>query len=291
MKLTQARHSAILILLSLLLCVSALLFACGTDEQHKTLTVYSDDYPGLTSLAEVSWEEYEKEELSQWYDPHYRHHNHGCYVTVKDGNLIVSDTIPDSMIKTFFGRSGYFFGVSMHVYDGWVRYSPYRDYEFTDRQVLITNHHCEGFVEIDDQNAFLMTFNEYALTEEEREASGSLYRLTYVGGDDPTQWWKWEVIATFPERPKTGYYDHETKLLYLVVYNRRKGNDCLYSVTEDGTITRILEATWLFDLQPFSMVKQGNSIFFGSQPGILEYRLHTVEEHWYQMDYDAYYGA
>ena len=94
MKPTQTPHLTVFFLFPLLLCISVLLSACGTDEQHKTLTVHSDDYPGLTSLAEVSWEEYKQEELSQWYDPHYRHQNHGCYVTVKDGNLIVSDTVP-----------------------------------------------------------------------------------------------------------------------------------------------------------------------------------------------------
>jgi len=276
---------------SILLFFLLVLSLSSCKNEVNSITVYSDDYPGLTSLAEVSWKEYKQEELSQWSNPYYRHRNHGCYVTVKDGNLIVSDTLPDPTFEIFRGTNGYFFGVSMHIYDGWVRYSPYRDYEFTDRQVLITNHHCKGFVKIDPENAFLLTFNEYALTPEEMETAGNLYRLSYVGGEDPKQWWKWEVIATFPEVPVTGYYDHETKQLYLMANNGFDRTSSLYSVTEAGTITRILEAKWLFDIQPFSMVKLGNSIFFGSQPGIYEYRLDAGEEHWYPMDYDTYYGS
>lgn len=270
-------------LLFLLLGISALLSSC--TEEGQRLTVYSDDYPGLTALYQGDME---VKQIQEWHHPDYRYRNHACHLSMKDGNLIVSDTLPDETFRIYQGKNGYFFGVSMHTYDGWVRYSPYRDPNATDQQVVVTNDHCQGFIEIDDENAFLMTYNYFADSQEERETAGTLYRLTYAGDGDVA--WRWEVVVSFPDRPIVGGYDKETDALYLTVSDRN-GITRLLSVTTEGTVTPIMETEWLSYMPPLSIVKRGQSILCGTQAGIYEYRLETAEEVWYPMDYEAYYSS
>lgn len=248
------------------LCILSIVLISCTEVASDSIEVTSFDYPGLLSMSPGEFDE-------NWIfdiDSPYSHYN--CYVSLDGGELHISNQSwkREASIESF--NSGYFLGVNLPHYAGWVSYFPYGKSE----GILIANDLCCGIIYIDNNNGYIIT---YDITLE--SGNGKLYELKrtpeYGYGE-----WSWRVIASFDGFSVNYYYAEEEKCFYLVTV------DSIIVVDVSGNVTVITSSDLLAACSPNSIVRIGDSIYCGAPRGVYRYDIDTERELWYPMDYEKY---
>ena len=244
----------------------------GCTPSGKTLAVTSDDYPKLTRLVAGT---FDKDAASNWYIDNPYSANH-CVVSLQDSKLKISNETP---AKTFLYEAdcGYFLGVNLGHYDGWVRYFPFLStYPEADGDQLVCAEHCHGFEEIGRDQAYLFT-TFYESVEATR------IRLLTLEQEGETNVWKWEIVGTVDGVIEAYCFDQAKQVFYLATSD----GVFRYSLS-DRNVTKLADSAYLPYLGCDSMVRIGEKLFCGSPMGVYEFDLNTRQETWYSMRYEKY---
>ena len=261
------RSIAVFMLLITLCCV----LLTGCDKGKDRIEVYSTDYPGLRQLYA---KKFSYAECRDWYSADNPYNIiYTCHVSEENGKIVISNDYGDEDGSTLFPCDyGYFLGVNLGEYDGWVRYFTYgfRSFEPED-PIMVIYEACRGFYrrELKDDNALLLTSGI---------RGGTLLSLT---ADREEGKWDWEIIAEFDSVPRR-FTVGEDGVAYVVC------RDSIRSVSPDRNISILKKTDIPFYATVNSMIVKGRSLICGTALGVYEYKLDTSEEYWYPIDYTKY---
>ncbi len=263
--------------MALLLILAAIPFSACTSEHADTLAVKSIDYDGLTELTAA---EPDEEMIKNWslisQNPYV---DYICYLTVSGESLVVSNfhDSPNTFM-THRTTNGYFLGVDVGEFDGWVKYFPY--YSAVAPEIVgssrdVVNENCRGFVEDWSRNVYLFTWDYAGLYS---PGSGVIYELRLPSLDGE---WEWKQVAEVAGKPLFFEYDRENKIIYVV-----SSMELVAFSLEDYSVTTLSDLS-LWGAAT-SMVRIDNKLYIGMAMGIYEYDLATADTKWYPMDYSKY---
>lgn len=259
------------------LLVLTLAVLCSCKAEETTLKVKSIDYDGLTELTAA---EPDEEMIKNWslisQNPYV---DYICYLTVSGESLVVSNfhDSPNTFM-THRTTNGYFLGVDVGEFDGWVKYFPY--YSAVAPEIVgssrdVVNENCRGFVEDWSRNVYLFTWDYAGLYS---PGSGVIYELRLPSLDGE---WEWKQVAEAAGKPLFFEYDRENKIIYVV-----SSMELVAFSLEDYSVTTLSDLS-LWGAAT-SMVRIDNKLYIGMAMGIYEYDLTTTETKWYPMDYPKY---
>lgn len=269
-----------------LLLTTAALASCG----KQTLAVKSVDYPQITELT-ASEPDYDR--IWNWYFTDNPYCYNDCFLKLNDNNeLVIYSDEPRHQTHLFCGDSGYFVGLSIGDYDGWVILYPY-DYGYISSEkysgplkitpdmepFIVAHENCLGFIKIDNKNGYMITSDYWGFEDENgNDIYSRIYRL-YI---DENSNWQWELIGSTKENISAYFYDKESNGIYISGLNEiTYFNLATYEFT---TITQ----TPHFHRSPASMVKLENKLYICWNMGIYEYDLETDEGLWYLIPHEKY---
>lgn len=225
---------------------------------------------------------FDKKRSSDWYlDNPYSFDN--CFVSLKNGKLFISDSEENPKRKTFLysADNGYFIGINLGHYDGWVRYYPYMStYPEAEEPKLVCDEHCHGFEETAKNTAYLFTV--FPNPDSNRSSKEDTH--IWVLSPDPVDYiWSWEVVGTVEGTLEIYYYDESEQLFYLFttcgVFEYK---------LKDRMVTKRLASECLPYLDCNSAVRIGDAIFCGSSLGVYSFDLTSDCESWYPVYYEKY---
>ncbi len=270
----RTRCFALLILSLLLLCSCTAAKDSGAD----VLKVKSIDYNGLTELTAAEPDEavikkWSNSEANPFWDCE-------CYLTVSGDQLVVSnDSAYETRFITHRTTNGYFLGVDVGEFDGWVKYFPHysaRQPEIVGPSRDVVNENCRGFVEESGNKVYLFTWKYAGLYS---PGSGFIYELRLP---DSKGEWEWEKVNEFPGRPWCFEYDRENRIIYIV-----SSFELLAFSIDDYSVTTLADLSLWGSAN--SMVRLNDKLYIGMAMGIYEYDLATAETKWYPIEYPRGY--
>ena len=260
--------------MAMVLILLFLLSACSWGA--PTLSVISYDYEGLHTMRAG---EIDKRMLELWsyieINPYY---GYMCHISEKNGMLFVSSDWEYDDTFIMCGNNGYFVGVDIGEFDGWVTYYPYYSVfapEIVGEPRMVAGENCRGLIGIDDRNGYALTGLAHLFTDR-----GALYRLSLPEGESD---WTWSKVADLPGCPRAYDYHEEAQTVYIVT-----SQELLALSTVDDSLTV------LADLDPWrhsgvtSVVALDGKVYVGMGMGIYEYDLATGQSLWYPLDFEKY---
>lgn len=254
--------------------ITILLIVLISCKSNNYIKVSSYDYNGLKRLKEG---DFSKETALTWGRPENPYDNYTCYVTVKNDELLISNSEPSYLSDVMPMNNGYFVGVDLGEFDGWVRYFPYYSaYPESGESFVVANENFGGFIKIDNNSGFAITYT-YTMTPFD-DGEGKVYYLSLKQKE-----WTYGTAITFSGIPRASSYVESEHVIYIVTTE----SILSYSV-ESQELSVLTESTLLNYIGTNSVVKLNNNIYCGSPMGIYEYSLATGEERWYPMDYEQY---
>lgn len=256
-------------------CLVAVLFSCSSPVRRIDVT---STYNGLNRLEEG---EIDIDRLNDWiYIEGNPYHDRECAVSVHDGILHVSEIDDDANRRyMFIGDNGYFLGVNIGEFDGWVRYYPFNSATLSLESKLICENNCVGMVKCNNREGYFVVYDI-----ESEDQKGTIYKLTLPDTDSK---WECRQVAIVEGIPQCMGYDEERKELIVA---SDKG---LYLINvTDGDLSPVSltvpsQDVWSV-IQPNSIAALDEFIYVGTSTGVYEYDRNTSEYHWYPVDYSAY---
>lgn len=244
----------VLILLSLSAC----------REVPSQIDVISIDYPSMKCLQEGTFNP--ELEYKWWY---YRnpYHDYVASVSVVNGRLCVSNQAESrkSYLQCF--DNGYFMGVDIGEFDGWVKYYPYFSLlPEAGSEKLVSNQNCRGIIARDHTNGYILTVR-------------SLYAMNY---ENENRRWEWRLIQSFDSGVRTYLYLEDRDILFIVTAGS------IVSVSADFQVATIAESEILKWMETNSIVFYDGSLWCGASTGVYRYCFETDEEQWYPVNYAKY---
>ncbi|MBR6411223.1 MAG: hypothetical protein IKS35_07555 [Clostridia bacterium] len=199
-----------------------------------------------------------------------------CQVSLKNDQVVLQrlETVETLFVQQF--DYGYFAGINLGSWDGWVRYFPYHTNLNDTEPVIVVQERCAGILPDPDdrKKGFLLTGDH--------DCNGKIYGL-YL--DDLTHEWQWYLIGSFEGEPYSFYYYREEMQLLIAT-----DKAILAFSTESNEITTIAESDYL-KLEPLSIVRHGDKIWCGLSAGFMSYDVSTHEETWFLVDWNQLFGT
>lgn len=195
---------------------------------------------------------------------------HACRVEMSDGEVRIgrAGTYDSTFVRQF--DYGYFAGVDLGEWDGWVRYYPYHTNLLDADPELVANENCRGIVACEDRS------RGYVITGNLMEDSGKLYELVLAESETV---WEWHLIGALEGFPYSySYRDDESGLLIATSKE-------IVSVSADQQIRTLFRSEYL-KLEPSSILLCEDQIWCGLYAGLLRVDLSTLEQTWYWLDWD-----
>ena len=250
--------------------VMSALWGCRSEPER--VRVHSSDYASLQYLEPG---EFDREQSLYWNLPENPYHAYRCHISVSEEGLLISNQ--SGRQETYLTQfdNGYFIGVDLGEFDGWVRYVPYfSTLPEAGDSVLVSDENCRGILAKDRRNGYLLTGDALAMT-------GSIYLLQCSDAGDQ---WTWKLLAALEELPLACTYEKEQELLYVVT------SGSILSVSADQQVSTLVRSGMFNEIGANSVVFYEDSFWCGSPMGVYRYCVQTGEEIWYPMDYAAYVG-
>lgn len=162
------------------------------------------------------------------------------------------------------GDNGYFVGITIGEFDGWVRYYPYYSFDplVAGQEKVICEENCQGFIKIDNKNAYMFTGLALVTTE-----YGKVYKLNYSDETD----WTCNQIFEVDSVIIGSVYSNGTA--YFITYNN------LYSISADDEISEPLLDVSQNSLT--SITALDGIIYVGTFGGVLGYNQSTGDVTFY----------
>ena len=264
------------------LLLFVLVFSACTKGDSNVLHVKSIDYNGLTELTAA---EPDEEMIRNWIliDQN-AYSDYTCCLTISGNQIVVSnyDTYPNTYI-TQRTANGYFVGVDVGEFDGWVKYFPHYSTlgpEIAGPSRDVVNENCRGFVEEGSGNIVYLFTCDYAGLYP--PGSGYIYELHFPSLNGEREW-EWVRVNEIEGIPLFLEYDRENKIIYIV-----SSLELVAFSLEDYSVTALADLSlWQYSAAT-SMVRLNDKLYIGMAMGIYEYDLTTAETKWYPMDYSKY---
>lgn len=263
-------------LLSLLLLLPVL----TSCHAIQSVPVSSRDYPNLTHLEAA---EFDAEELFRvWSSVDNPYEDYRCSVSVENGKLVIRNAPPKPATTLVQFDCGYFLGVNIGEFDGWVRYYPYfSNLPEAGESRLVVDEACCGMVAIDRVSGILLTDCSGGIVFGTPSYDlGSIYWL-YLNRSDLT--WSWEKIAGTKGLPRAICPAENGSGWYIVTTGELLHLSADLSLTK-LTDSQMLDTIWALD----SIVEWNGKLWCGSPMGVYCFDPQTQSETWYPMDYETY---
>ena len=257
-------------IIAFLICIISLLSLTACHQRPERIKVFSSDYDSLKYLEEGP---FDKEQLSNWYHSEHLYDGYTCYVSISNGKLCISNqnVQPQSFLQQF--DNGYFIGVDLGEFDGWVKYYPYfSQYPESGNEALVSTENCCGIIAQDRRNGYILTYK--ALT-----SFGTVYKIHY---SEENSKWEWEVLKSFETTPLAFWYQKDQDILYIAT------SGTIVSISNDSRVSTIVQSEILSDIDVNSIVYDNNSFWCGSSLGVYRYCIEEKTEKWYPMDYKSH---
>lgn len=245
------------------------------------IEVTSQDYPMLTTMEVGA---FDPDRVRDWYvaeDNPYKQYS--CSVSVEDGKLEISNKRNDNTgvyLQQF--NNGYFMGVDLGEFDGWVRYFPYYSNlydlhpDIIGEPVVVVQQPCFGFIQQDLDHGYVLT---RGLNADENVYYGMIYELNGYRGKGGS--WTWSEYASFEGVPQSFLYNQEDNSIYVAT------TAGIYLITDGGHVQTIVDSAVSGAIRANSMVLLDGSIYCGSSAGVYRYDMEKNLEAWYPMEYQS----
>lgn len=244
--------------------VLGLLSLSACREIPSQIDVVSIDYPSMKCLQEGT---FNPEIESKWWYIKNPYHDYVTSVSVVNGQLCLGNQIESRQSYLQCFDNGYFMGVDIGEFDGWVKYCPYFSLlPEAGREKLVSEQNCRGIIARDHRNGYILT-------------SQSLYAMNC---ENENYQWEWRLIESFDNGVRTYLYLNEQDVLYVVTAGS------IVSVSADFQTTTIVESDILRYMETNSIVFYEGSLWCGASTGVYRYCFETDEERWYPVDYAEY---
>ena len=260
-------------IISFVLFVSMIILPISSCSSANRLSVSSDDYPKLSHMTAG---EFDEEKAMTWFlDNPYS--DYTCSVSNKNGELWISNQKLNnrSYIQQF--NNGYFFGVDLGDYDGWVKYSPYNTALTGDDFQVVSNENCCGIISKDKQNGYILTGIRSHIIG--GDSKGSMYTVTY---DDTIKTWQWDKTISFEGFPMAYDFSSENDQFYVVTDKN------ILRIKNDNTVETVVSSDLIPYIGANSIVCIDDVLYCGTPMGVYSYNMSTQEEKWYPMEYEKY---
>ena len=234
--------------LAIILFAVIFLASCGTAPNEIEVT---GDIPGVEKLYESEYS-FDKDA-----EPYFVSNvNDKLSLSNKRGDPKYSHVMP--------GDNGYFVGITIGEFDGWVRYYPYYSFDplMTGQERVICEENCRGFIKIDNKNAYMFT----GLVNMGYEY-GKVYKLNYSNETG----WTSNLIFEGDSEVIESVYSNGTA--YFITYNN------LYSISDDDKISEPLLDVSQYSLT--SITALDGVIYVGTFGGVLGYNQSTGDVTFY----------
>ena len=257
-------------------------FSSCMKQQQDILHVQSVDYVWLTELEAETPDE---GAINNWI------HNavstgltNDCYVSERNGNLIVSNLCMNQQAYTMPGDNGYFVGVDMGEFDSWVMFFPYYSAimpELVREPEMVVNEHCLGFVKVDNTRGYLFTRKEADHSAYlEHPNIGLVYELQFPTGKSN---WECTKIADLEGFKFQFVYDKVSSLIYIAT------NKSLLSFsTVDHSVVELADLSLWESIGCSSIVQLNGKLYLSMHMGIYEYDLSKSDWKWYPIPSEKY---
>lgn len=259
----------LLVCFSLIFMLTPMFGACQFHSEK--IKVHSLDY---ASLAYLEPGEFDADQSAVWYLPENPYREYACSVSVSNGMLLISNDSQER--KTYLTQfdNGYFVGVDLGEFDGWVKYYPYYStLPEAGEPKQVSDQNCRGIITKDRRNGYLLTGDTGGTSG---VYQGSIYTLHY---SEEEARWEWDLLETLDELPLAYSYDRERDMLYVAT------SGSVISVSGDNTVTVMVSSDLLKSIGANSVVFWEGSVWCGSPMGVYQYNIGEKKETWYPMDY------
>ena len=199
----------------------------------------------------------------------YDSYRHSCTVELNDDNVVLKKAeIPETAFVQQFDY-GYFLGVRLGEWDGWVKYYKYHTNLLDVEPVMVAKEQCCGIILCSNTEG-------YVLTGPVNEGYGNIYKL-YLP-ESKTEW-EWSLVGTVDGFPCSYVYLAEEQTLLIATTKE------IVTVSSDNQISTVIQSKYL-DLLPTSILICKNQLWCGLHSGLLRIDMTTLEETWYWLDWD-----
>lgn len=256
----------LVIIVALMLLTALFCNACSMGA--PVLKVESRDYKGLRYMRAGEPDEWA---VWKWNLASNPYHEYGCYVSEENGKLLVSVSSGHESPDAFSmrGHYGYFVGVDMGEFDGWLKCYPYfsaQEAEIVDEPVMVSDKNCRGIVKVNNTLGYAFGWTE-------------IYKLVVPEGEKEWTWAKTELDGmclaySYCEESETIYIATSKELLALSVV--------------DDSVTVLADLSLWGYAGEWSMLRLNDKVYVGMSRGIYEYDLTTGKSLWYPLDFEKY---
>lgn len=226
------------------------LFLTSCGQAEYTMEVLSMDY-GITEYAGVLLDENGVTlDITAKSD----------YVVVDEycGKLVLSSYRKPINAHVAMGGYGYFTGLDLGEFDGWLRYSEYHSDVSGEEDILIARESCHGFEEIAD--GCFVTCTSSAV-----DYQSYLYLLQYTP-ENESGYWKWERYATIEDWFIADFACDSEENAYVITSSN------LLKIDREGNVEIVISGAWWRSLGPTSMVFLDDVLYIGCDRGFLQYK-------------------
>lgn len=243
------------------LSVFFLLSSCN----HGTrLSVCSVDYPTLRYLYADT---FDYDMALEWFLPNNPYAEYSCAISLLNGELYVENPSesPTSFVEEF--DNGYFVGLDLGEFDGWVKYYPYHSRLHEEDGIIVCKENCKGIIKVNSQRGYLLT-GEYF------QSKGNIYLINF--SDDAWTWSEPILLDGYP----LAYFISNDGFVYVVT------DQNIVQITSNLEVEVIVQSELLASIGANSIVYKDDIIYCGSPMGIYSYSVSSNEEFWYPIHYD-----
>ncbi len=254
---------------ALLMCLCLLLLCIpGCRSEEGALPVVSKDYDGVSVL--IPGELTQSQIDATVFLEHPDYDKYACEVSAKGGVLCVNRPTAAPTSHCLPLNGGYFLGVDLGEFDGWVQWYPYHanDPNTVTEPQSVTLQNCLGMIDLGTGNDAYMITYEYM-------GKGVIWRLRHDGNA-----WTWEGAAEWETSFVAYCYDAVSETIYLCAPN------VILSYTEAQGLRVIARDTELLrGLKTFtSLVRIADTLYCGHGAGVYALALGGGEEVWYPLE-------
>lgn len=250
----------------------AIATVCFTSCQYgQGLKVCSTDYPALKTLYPG---EFDYALAQTWWLPDNPYADYSCNIRLLNGELYLESKATETTSFVAQFDNGYFVGLDLGEFDGWVKYYPYYSNlleELPDTIVSVDN--CKGIVKVGSQLGYVLTSCFSGTTPE--QSSGTVYKLTCEEG-----LWKWQDTISLSGAP-LAYFVTEDLMIYIVTTRN------IVCFSQDQQLHTIVESDLIAAIGANSIVYMDQTIYCGSPMGVYSYSISSQTETWYPINYQS----
>lgn len=258
-----------LILFSVL-CVSLILPSCGKGER---LEVVSDDFPKLRYLEAGDFDEDQADRIDA---PDFELNNM-YYVSEKDGKLFIyngrteySYSSRRDSYMVHLNSIGYFVGINMGEFGGWLRYYEGKPFYNNEEGILVADSNCLGYQQATFDKLFMFVGDVAHLFTKGRT------EIYLMESDDKK--WTWRPIGEVDGAYRgVSCYDKESETLYMVTHTG------IYAVDKNEKLSSFAVPDYFGDLIANSATVIDGVLYIGSWCGIYAQPIDGSASTWYPL--------